>query len=221
MKQRRDDETNWQGDSESPSRRRLRRVLSAFALVVIAVSTYRTGLVRNWVEIGLLMFSIVALVTLWRRWSEQRGLRRWSEQRGLRRWRRDSELVVPSLPNPVSRIPVEMEWRWAASPMLRVPLAIALIAAFYWAIVLNALQLPAHWLFAVAVLALLNLWCWSEPLLLVLVVVPGVVLLALVGWLIDIFSLAGAIGVLIALAVVIAISTAEIRKRFLRNPPSQ
>jgi F0F1-type ATP synthase assembly protein I len=76
-------------------------------------------------------------------------------------------------------------------------------------------------LFAVAVLALLNLWCWSEPLLLVLVVVPGVVLLALVGWLVDTFSLAGAVGVLIALAVVVAISTAEIRKRFFRNPPSQ
>jgi F0F1-type ATP synthase assembly protein I len=76
-------------------------------------------------------------------------------------------------------------------------------------------------LFAVALLALLNLWCWSEPLLLVLIVVPGVVLLALVGWLVDTFSLAGAIGVLIVLAVVVAISTAEIRKRFLRNPPSQ
>jgi hypothetical protein len=57
--------------------------------------------------------------------------------------------------------------------------------------------------------------------LLVLIVVPGVVLLALVGWLVDTFSLAGAIGVLIVLAVVVAFSTAEIRKRFLRNPPSQ
>jgi hypothetical protein len=212
MKQRRGDENKWQGESESPGRRRLRRVLSVIALVTIAVISYLAGLVRNWVEIGLLIFGIVALVMLWRRWSEQRG---------LRRWRSDSELVVPSLPNPVSRIPVALEWRWASSPLLRVPLAIALIAALYWAIVLNALQLPAHWLFAVAVLALLNLWCWSEPLLLVLVVVPGVVLLALVGWLVDTFSLAGAIGVLIALAVVVAISTAEIRKRFFRNPPSQ
>lgn len=212
MKQRRGDETHWQGDSESPGRRRLRRVLNAFALIAIAVVSYVTGLVRNWVEIGLLTFSIVGLVMLWRRWIEQRG---------LRRWRRDGELVVPSLPNPVSRIPVELEWRWAASPLLRVPLAIALIAALYWAIVLNALQLPAHWLFGVAVLALLNLWCWSEPLLLVLVVVPGVLLLALIGWLVDTFSLAGAIGVLIALAVLVTISAAEIRKRFLRNPPSQ
>ncbi|NCV84785.1 MAG: hypothetical protein EBW14_02615, partial [Oxalobacteraceae bacterium] len=76
-------------------------------------------------------------------------------------------------------------------------------------------------LFAVALLALLNLWCWSEPLMLVLIVVPGVLLLALLGWLVDTFSLAGAIGVVIVLAVVLAISASEIRKRFLRNPPSQ
>lgn len=212
MKQRRGDENKWQGESESPGRPRLRRVLNAIALVTIAVISYLTGLVRNWVEIGLLIFGIVALVMLWRRWSEQRG---------LRRWRSDSELVVPSLPNPVSRIPVALEWHWASSPLLRVPLALALIAALYWAIVLNALQLPAYWLFAVALLAFLNLWCWSEPLLLVVVVVPGVVLLVLLGWLIETFSLAGAIGVMIALAVVAAISTAEIRKRFLRDPPSQ
>ncbi len=212
MKQRRGDENKWQGESESPGRPRLRRVLNAIALVTIAIISYLTGLVRNWVEIGLLIFGIVALVMLWRRWSEQRG---------LRRWRSDSELVVPSLPNPVSRIPTQLEWHWASSPLLRVPLAIALIAALYWAIVLNALQLPAYWLFAVALLAFLNLWCWSEPLLLVVVVVPGVVLLALLGWLIETFSLAGAIGVMIALAVVAAISTAEIRKRFLRDPPSQ
>jgi hypothetical protein len=212
MKQRRGDEEDWQGDSESPGRRRLRRVLSAVVLMAIAVVSYMTGLVRNWIEIGLLTLGIVALFTVWRRWREQRG---------LRRWRRDSELVVPSLPTPVSRIPTQLEWHWASSPMLRVPLALALIAALYWAIVLNALQLPAYWLFAVALLAFLNLWCWSEPLLLVVVVVPGVVLLALLGWLIETFSLAGAIGVMIALAVVAAISTAEIRKRFLRDPPSQ
>jgi len=76
-------------------------------------------------------------------------------------------------------------------------------------------------LFAVALLALLNLWCWSEPLMLVLLVVPGVLLLALLGWLVETFSLAGAIGVVILLAVVLAISASEIRKRFLRNPPSQ
>jgi hypothetical protein len=35
------------------------------------------------------------------------------------------------------------------------------------------------------------------------------------------FSLAGAIGVLIVLAVILAIAVAEIRKRFFENPPSQ
>ncbi|MFM7657075.1 MAG: hypothetical protein ACKO5Z_00575 [Burkholderiaceae bacterium] len=212
MKQRRVDENNWQGESESPGRRRLRRLLNTIALIAIATTAYITGVVRNWVEIGLLTLGIVVLVTLWRHWSEKRG---------LRRWRRDGDLVVPSLPTPVSRIPVELEWRWASSLFLRVPLALGLIAALYWAIVLNALQLPAHWLFAVALLAILNLWCWSEPLLLVLIVVPGVLLLALIGWLIEMFSLAGAIGVLIVLAVILAIAVAEIRKRFFGNPPSQ
>ena len=212
MRQQHVDDNNWKGDSESPGRRRLRRFLNAVALIAIATTAYITGVVRNWVEIGLLTLAIVSVVALWRRWNEQSG---------VRRWRRDSDMVVPSLPNPVSRIPVELEWRWASSLLVRVPLAIGLIVALYWAIVLNALQLPAPWLFAVALLALLNLWCWSEPLLLVVIVVPGVLLLALVGWLIETLSLAGAIGVLIVLAVLVAISMAEIRKRLLKNPPSQ
>ena len=212
MRQQHVDDNNWKGDSESPGRRRLRRFLNAAGLIAISTTAYITGVVRNWVEIGLLTLAIVSVVALWRRWNEQSG---------VRRWRRDSDMVVPSLPNPVSRIPVELEWRWASSLLVRVPLAIGLIVALYWAIVLNALQLPAPWLFAVALLALLNLWCWSEPLLLVVIVVPGVLLLALVGWLIDTLSLAGAIGVLIVLAVLVAISTAEIRKRLLKNPPSQ
>lgn len=212
MRQQHVDDNNWKGDSESPGRRRLRRFLNAVALIAIATTAYITGVVRNWVEIGLLTLAIVSVVALWRRWNEQSG---------VRRWRRDSDMVVPSLPNPVSHIPVELEWRWASSLLVRVPLAIGLIVALYWAIVLNALQLPAPWLFAVALLALLNLWCWSEPLLLVVIVVPGVLLLALVGWLIETLSLAGAIGVLIVLAVLVAISMAEIRKRLLKNPPSQ
>lgn len=212
MRQQHVDDNNWKGDSESPGRRRLRRFLNAVALIAIAATAYVTGVVRNWVEIGLLALAIVCVVALWRRWNDQSA---------VRRWRRDSDMVVPSLPNPVSRIPVELEWRWASSLLVRVPLAIGLIVALYWAIVLNALQLPAPWLFAVALLALLNLWCWSEPLLLVVIVVPGVLLLALVGWLIDTLSLAGAIGVLIVLAVLVAISMAEIRKRLLKNPPSQ
>jgi hypothetical protein len=212
MRQQHVDNNNWQGDSESPGRRRLRRFLNAVALIAIATTAYVTGVVRNWVEIGLLTLAIVSVVALWRRWNEQSG---------VRRWRRDSDMVVPSLPNPVSRIPVELEWRWASSLLVRVPLAIGLIVALYWAIDLNALQLPAPWLFAVALLALLNLWCWSEPLLLVVIVVPGVLLLALIGWLIETLSLAGAIGVLIVLAILVAISMAEIRKRLLKNPPSQ
>ena len=76
-------------------------------------------------------------------------------------------------------------------------------------------------LFAVALLAFVNLWCWHEPLLLVLIVIPGVTVLALLGWLIETFSLAGAIGILIGLSVVVALTAVEIRKRLNRNHPWQ
>jgi len=58
-------------------------------------------------------------------------------------------------------------------------------------------------------------------LLLVLIVIPGVTVLALLGWLIETFSLAGAIGILIGLSVVVALTAVEIRKRLNRNHPWQ
>jgi lysylphosphatidylglycerol synthetase-like protein (DUF2156 family) len=77
MTQQRGEETNWEGNSESPGRRRLRRIFSTCALITIAVIAYITGLVRNWVEIGVLTLCIVVLTTVWRRWREQRDQRRW------------------------------------------------------------------------------------------------------------------------------------------------
>jgi len=212
MKQERGIEGDWKDDSDTPRRRWGRRLRRLVGLAVVAELAYLTGLVRSWSAMAVLLIAVVCVVMLGRLWIARRG---------QRRWRRDSALVVPSLPIPVSRIPVEREWLWTSSPLVRTPLAIALIAALYWAIVLNELQLPALELFAVALLAFVNLWCWHEPLLLVLIVIPGVTVLALLGWLIETFSLAGAIGILIGLSVVVALTAVEIRKRLNRNHPWQ
>lgn len=212
MKQESGIEGDWQDDSDTPRSRWLRRLRWLAGLTALAATALLTDIAADWLAMLLLIGSTSVIVLIWRLWSVRRG---------QRRWRHDSLLVVPSLPSPVSRIPVEREWAWPSSPLLRVPLAIVLIAALYWAIVMNQLQLPAHQLFLVAVLAFVNLWCWHEPLLLVLIVVPGVSLLALMGWLVNTLSLAGAVGVLLGLSVVIAITVAEIRKRFNRKYPSQ
>ena len=212
MKQERGIEGDWQDDSDSPRRRWTRRLRWTGGLIVLSALGYLTGIARSWPQLLLLLIVVSSVVML---------VRLWLARRGQRRWRRDSALVVPSLPSPVSRIPVEREWLWTSSPVVRAPLAIALIAALYWAIVLNELQLPAHQLFVVALLAFVNLWCWHEPLLLVLIVIPGVIVLALLGWLVDTFSLMGAVGVLLVLSVVVAVMVVEIRKRFNRNQPWQ
>jgi hypothetical protein len=212
MKQERGIEGDWKDDSDTPRRRWARRLRWLGGLFFAAVLAYLTGIARSWPTMLALLMALVAAVMLGSLWLARRG---------QRRWRRDSALVVPSLPSPVSRIPVERQWLWTSSSLVRAPLAIALIAALYWAIVLNELQLPAHHLFAVALLAFVNLWCWHEPLLLVLIVIPGVTVLALLGWLVDTFSLAGAVGVLIGLSVVVAVMVVEIRKRLNRNHPWQ
>lgn len=212
MKQESGIEGDWQDESDTPRSRWLRRLRWLAGLVALAALAYLTGIATDWPAMLLLLGAASVIVVV---------LRLWSARRGQRRWRHDSLLVVPSLPSPVSRIPVEREWAWPSSALVRAPLAIGLIAALYWAIVMNQLQLPAHQLFLVALLAFVNLWCWHEPLLLVLIVVPGVSLLALLSWLVNTMSLAGAIGVLLGLSAVVAITVAEIRKRFNRKYPSQ
>lgn len=124
---------------------------------------------------------------------------------------------MPALPSPVSRIPVEREWQWPSHPLVSGPLAVALVGMLYWTIVVNHLQLAIEWLLATVVLALLNLWCWREPLLLALVVITSVVLLALIGWAVEAYSLAGALAVLLTLSVAIAVAVIEIRKRINRK----
>lgn len=210
MKQASGIEDDWHDDSETPRRRWWRRLRWPAGLLALAAIGYMTGLADHWLDMLALLVAAIVIAVIWHRWSARRG---------HRRWRRDSVLVVPSLPMPVSRIPVDREWTWPSSPLIRAPLAVGLIAALYWAIVMNQLQLPAHLLFGVALLAFINLWCWHEPLLLVLIVIPGVTLLALLGWMVNTLSLAGAIGGVLGLSVVVAIAVAEIRKRFNRKHP--
>ncbi len=212
MKQGRGIESDWQDNSETPRRRWLRRLRRVVGLFVLVALGRLTGIANGWLPMLALVAGTAAGIFLFRAWSQRRG---------QRRWRRDSALVVPSLPNPVSRITVPSEWTWPSSPLVRAPLAITLIGALYWAIVVNGLQLPAPQLFGVVLLALVNLWCWHEPLLLVLIVIPGVTVLALLGWLIQTFTLVGAIGVLVGLSVVVAVMATEIRKRLNRNHPWQ
>ena len=199
----------WQDkDADSPFRRWRRRLRLPTLLTVLALLAHATGLARGWVELTGLLFPVGLALVLWQSWSVRRG---------QRRWRRDSVLVMPELPSPVSRIPVEREWRWPSHPLVQAPLAMALIGMLYWAIVLNHLQLPVEWLLATVLLALVNLWCWREPLLLVLIVVLSVAILALLGWAVETFSVIGAMVMLAGLSAVVAIAVAEIRKRINRN----
>ncbi len=194
----------WQDDSDTPRRRWLRRLRWPLGLGMAAAAGWFSGLVADEAELAVLLVACAVLVLLWRRWSGRRA---------ERRWRRDAVLFEPPLPRPVSSIDDEREWHWPAHPLIRMPLAVALTGLLYWALVLNQLQLPALWLVAVAVVALFTLWCWGEPLLLVLFVAAGVALLALLRWLSDVLTVAGTVGVLIGLLAAGAIAVSEIRKR--------
>jgi hypothetical protein len=48
--------------------------------------------------------------------------------------------------------------------------------------------------------AIINLWAWREPLILVLIVVVGVLLLTIVGWLVSNLPWEGIVAVVILLA---------------------
>jgi hypothetical protein len=204
MKQGSDLGNAWQDDSDPPRRRWWRRLRWLAGLVALGVAAHATGAAADGTELTLILCAATVPVLLWQRWQARRV---------ERRWRRDAILFEPPLPEPVSRIDDEREWRWPVHPLVRIPLALLLTGLLYWAGVLHQLQLPAEWLVAVAVVALLTLWCWREPLLLVLVVATGVALLSLLGWLSDLLSVAGAAGVVITLVIAGAIMIAEVRKR--------
>ncbi len=204
MKQDRGIDTAWHDDSESPRRRWLRRLGWLVGIGTVAAAGRLSGVAADDIELAGLLGACIGPVLLWRRWRTGRD---------ERRWRRDAILFEPPLPKPVSRIDDDSEWRWPAHPLVRVPLALGLTGLLYWALVLHQLQLPALWLVGVAVAALFTLWCWREPLLLVLMLAAGVALLALLHWLSDLLTVAGAAGVLLCLLAAGAVALAEIRKR--------
>ena len=70
----------------------------------------------------------------------------------------------------------------------------------YWVVVLNEMQMPGEWLVGTSVVAIINLWAWREPLILVLIVVVGVLLLTIVGWLVSNLPWEGILAVVILLA---------------------
>lgn len=204
MKQRSGIDQAWQDDSDTPRRRWLRRLRWLLGSGLVAALAWVAGLARDPIDLAALLAVCIVPAFLWQRWRIRLA---------ERRWRRDAILFEPPLPKPVSRIDDEREWRWPAHPLVRIPLAIGSTGLLYWALVLHQLQLPALWLVAIAVVVLFSLWCWREPVVLVLMMAAGVALLALLRWLSDLLTVAGAIGVLFAVLAAAVVAFAEIRKR--------
>lgn len=194
------------GEDDARSRR-LRRIRWAFLLLaIVGVGWFarRIGLVANLVEVCLIIASLLVLVIGWTKWSDRRR---------ERRWRRDGILFEPQLPRPISSIPEEYEWQLPSHPLIRAPLAVALTALLYWVLVVHGMQLPGSWLVGTAVLTLVNLWVWREPLLLVFIVALAVLILALIRWVVQTLPVLGAIAALLMIAVVLFALWVKIRQR--------
>lgn len=191
-------------DARSRRLRRLRWVLILLLIVGIGFLARRVGLVETLSEALLIMVGLLMLTIGWTKWSDRRR---------QRRWRRDGILFEPQLPRPISSIPEEYEWQLPSHPLIRAPLAVALMALLYWVLVVHGMQLPGSWLVGTVILTLANLWVWREPLLLVLIVGVGVTLLALIRWLVQTLSLLGAIAALLIIAAALVALWVRIRKR--------
>ena len=191
-------------DARSRRLRRLRWVLILLLIVGIGFLARRVGLVETLSEALLIMVGLLMLTIGWTKWSDRRR---------QRRWRRDGILFEPQLPRPISSIPEEYEWQLPSHPLIRAPLAVALMALLYWVLVVHGMQLPGSWLVGTVILTLANLWVWREPLLLVLIVGVGVTLLALIRWLVQTLSLLGAIAALLIITAALVALWLKIRKR--------
>ena len=191
-------------DARSRRLRRLRWVLIVGVIVGIGFFARRTGLVATLMEVWLIIASLLVLVIVWTKWSNRRR---------QRRWRRDGILFEPQLPRPISSIPEEYEWQLPSHPLIRAPLAIALTAVLYWVLVVHGMQLPGSWLVGTAVLALVNLWLWREPLLLVFIVALAVFILALIRWIVQTLPLMGAIATLLVIGAAVIALWMKVQKR--------
>ena len=191
-------------DARSRRLRRLRWVLTLLVIVGVGFLARRIGLIETLIEAWLVIASLLVLTIGWTKWSDRRR---------QRRWRRDGILFEPQLPRPISSIPEEYEWQLPSHPLIRAPLAVALMALLYWVLVVHGMQLPGSWLVGTVVLTLANLWVWREPLLLVLIVGVGVTLLALVRWLVQTLSLFGAIAAILIITAGLVALWVKIRQR--------
>ena len=202
------------GEEDARSRRLrwLRWIVILLVIVAMGYGARRMGLVTTLIEVWLIIASLLVLIIAWTRWSDYRR---------QRRWRRDGILFEPQLPRPISSIPEEYEWQLPSDPLIRVPLAVALMALLYWVLVVHGMQLPGSWLVGTVILTLANLWAWREPLLLVLIVGVGVALLALIRWVVQNLSLMGAVVLLLIIVAALIAVWIKIRQRQSRGSSSE
>ncbi len=191
-------------DARSRRLRRLRWGLLLVAVVGMGFLARIIGWVTSTLGVWLIIASLLLLALVWTQWSDRRR---------QRRWRRDGILFEPQLPRPISSIPEEYEWQLPSHPLIRGPLAITLMALLYWVLVVHGMQLPGSWLVGTVVLALINLWIWREPLLLVFIVAVGVTVLALIGWVVQTLPVIGIISVVLVIAAAVIALWMAVRKR--------
>ncbi len=199
-------------DARSRRLRRLRWGLLLVAVVGMGFLARIIGWVTSTLGVWLIIASLLLLALVWTQWSDRRR---------QRRWRRDGILFEPQLPRPISSIPEEYEWQLPSHPLIRGPLAITLMALLYWVLVVHGMQLPGSWLVGTVVLALINLWIWREPLLLVFIVAVGVTVLALIGWVVQTLPVIGIISVVLVIAAAVIALWMAVRKRQSRVSSSE
>ncbi len=204
MKQHRDIDMDWQADPDVPRRRWLRRLRWPCGLGSLAALGWFSGLTRGWPDILLLLGSVTMLILL---------LQARAARGNQRRWRNDSRLFEPPLPKPISAVPVNTEWQWPSHPLIGIPLALMMIASLFWVLVVHRMQVSGGWLVALLLLALFNLWSWRQPLLWAAIVTTGVALSALVRWLVEWLTAAGALLVLVVAGGLVAWAVRKYVKR--------
>lgn len=128
-------------------------------------------------------------------------------------WHNDDLVFEPELARPVSSMEQELEWKWTNHPLIRFPLAFALIPLIYWVLVIHKMKLPGSYLVGIAVFTLITIWTWHEPLILMLLVGSGVGLLYIGGWVITHLELTEIVGLLCFIALLMFIAVKELKKR--------
>lgn len=195
MKQRRDINQAWQpGD---PDRWRRRVLWLRWPVALVAGAAITILLAVDALSFGMqlaLGLSAASLVLIFMRLV-------WVAHRRRRSWRYDDSVVEPPLARPVSALVEEREWTIPSHPLIRYPLAFALAGFMYWVLVFHAMRLPAYWLVLLLVLTVISLWCWRQPLGLVLILGIGIALLSAGNWILTNLS----IGMIVGLAIFILI----------------